>query len=78
MFHAHVRTQCFERTLQFPVSTITYTLCWECVIMNHGIVVHNRDPTKNCVNTLIERTPKTIFKASYGVEKTAQILFQYS
>ena len=42
------------------------------------VVVHNRDPTKICVNTLIERTPKTILKASYAVEKTAQILFQYS
>ena len=31
-------------------------------IMNQ-VVVHNRDPTKNCENTLIERTPKTIFKA---------------
>ena len=38
-------------------------------------MVHDRDPTKNCVNTLIERMPKTIFKASYGVEKTAQSLF---
>ena len=35
------------------------------------VVVHNRDPTKNCENTLIERTPKTIFKASFGVEKTS-------
>ena len=39
------------------------------------VVVHNRDPTKNCVNTLIERTPKTIFKASYGVEKLPRSSF---
>ena len=39
------------------------------------LVVHNRDPTKNCENTLIERTPKYIFKASFGLKKWPESLF---
>ena len=35
------------------------------IYMNHGIVIHNRHPTKNCENI---RTPKTIFKASFGLK----------
>ena len=31
-------------------------------------MVHNRDPTKNCENTLIECTPKTMFKASFSLK----------
>ena len=38
-------------------------------------MVHNRDPTKNCENTLIERTPKTILKASLGLQKVAKASF---
>ena len=32
------------------------------------VVVHNKDPMKNCENTPIERTPKTIYKASFGLK----------
>jgi len=38
-------------------------------------VVHNKDTTKNCENTLIERTPKTILKASLRWEKVAKASF---
>ena len=36
--------------------------------MNHG----SGNPTKILKNTLIERTPKTIFKAFLGFEKPAK------
>ena len=39
------------------------------------VVVHNRDPTKICENTLIERMTKTIFKASLGLQKAARTSF---
>ena len=38
------------------------------------IVVHNRDTTKNCENTLIERTPKTILTTSFGLKKPPRLL----
>ena len=38
-------------------------------------MVHNRDPTKNCENILIEHTPKTFFKASFGLKKLSISLF---
>ena len=38
------------------------------------VVVHNRDPTKNCENTLLERTPNTIFTASFGLKKCPKSL----
>ena len=39
------------------------------------VVVHNRDPTKNCENTLLERTPKAIFTASFALKKCPESLF---
>ena len=36
---------------------------------------HEQDPTKILKNNLIERTPKTIFKAFIGFEKPAKACF---
>ena len=39
--------------------------------MNHS----SGDPTKNCENILIKRTPKTMFKAFYGLKKLPRSSF---
>ena len=39
------------------------------------IVVHNRDPTENCKNTLIELTHDKNHHYSFDLKKLVQILF---